>query len=120
LDHRSAAFASTQTCRHSSHGDTIDIHNALITDIDEHVLKGDLSDKLGKLYLSTDEPIQEQVPKINGLLYGTYDQPIFTIPTIHRNVLYHVHYLFNTSSPTNYMSIEVSESLRTQYSECMD
>src|SRR5205085_7084813 len=39
----------------------VDIHDVLISDVDQHVLEGDLSKKLGKPYLSTDEPSQEQV-----------------------------------------------------------
>ena|SRR2546430_1883774 len=93
----------------------LDVHDVLISDVDQHVLQGDMSSKLGKPYLSTNESnSQEQLSEIDGLLYGRCNRPFFTIPTtIRHNVVYHVHYLFDTGSLYSFMSIEVSESINT-------
>jgi hypothetical protein len=91
-----------------------DLGDVLIEDINDKILDGDLSDKLGQKYLSLAELNQKPVSEAKGLLYGAGTRAYFTFPTMLDNTsekrAFHVHYLFDSGSPTNYMSLKVSEN----------
>ena len=93
--------------------DDPNLFDVLLSDVNYHIIHGDVSKKLGYEYLA-------RVPKkaeflkpssqVSGILYGIHHRPFFPLITTLGDRSHFLHFLFDSGSPFTYLSYDVSSN----------
>jgi len=87
--------------------DMPDLFDILLSDIDERLLRSEISTELGSAYLSETPHLTSPHATVNGIVFGKYKRMLFPLVVRLKSRSYVIHFLYDSGSPFTFLSQEV-------------
>jgi hypothetical protein len=92
------------------------LYDILLSDIDDEILRNDISEALASPYLSETPHLSSPIPKVNGVVFGRLGRIFFPlVVAIRGSPSYIIHFIYDSGSPFTFLSRQVCGVLEPKH-----